>query len=246
MNTDKNTLEIVLTKEIGKLLKGIREKAHLTQEEIGVRLGFSGKSGRVYVSKLERGQIENPSLKLILNYLTICEKPWSVFFEKLAEIYFDKQHQKIMAQVPTTKYYKKIDRDVAKYTQGIKTKFSEKQNIKPLTQEQKEKMAVEFGKYRVVMEQIEREITLLLGDSNEPRLYNQFYKAFARECYRVINKFITKSRKEENLKKISVISLSAAIQDNLRPIVEKWGNRGLKRNILEQIIEIPFKYIQPI
>lgn len=236
----------VLAKEIGELLASYRKKCHLTQTELAVRLGLSAKSGIVTISRLEKGNFKNLSLDLILGYLTICEKPWSAFFEKLAGIYFDKQHQKIMAQVPATKYYKKIDRDVAKYTQGIKTKFSEKQNIKPLTQEQKEKMAVEFGKYRTVMEQIEQEITLLLGDSNEPRLYNQFYKAFARECYRVINKFITKSRKEKSTKKISANQLSATIKERLHLIVKKWCNRGLKRKILEQIIEIPFKYIQAI
>lgn len=243
---------IIITKELGMLLAEIRKKAKLTQKEVGERLGFSGRSGIVYMSRLEKGKINNPSLWLILQFLFICEKPWASFFEKLSGIYFTKQHNKVMAQVPTSKLFKKVDRDVAKYTHSIDTKFARKQRIKPIEPKQKEKMVIDFGKYRAVIEQIEREITLFLGDSGEPYMLNQYYKAFAREIYSSIRKFTTKARKfestKENTKDIScppkAVSCSSWLE--LDKIIEKWIKKGLKREILEQIKEIPLKYFENI
>jgi len=232
-----NTIDI--TKEMGSLLADIRKKACLTQKEVAERIGFSGNSGRVYVSRLEKGGINNPSLWLILQYLTVCEKPWSAFFEKLAGIYFTKQHDKIIAQVPTTRFYKKIDRDVAKYEHSIDSKFSVKQGVKPLPQEQKEKMAKDFGIYRANIEPIEREITLLLGDSGEPIINNQYYKAFARECYSAIRKAnMPQMNTDEKQEKSPVNNCGV----NLDKIIEKWVEKGLKREILEKVKEIPLKY----
>jgi transcriptional regulator with XRE-family HTH domain len=247
-----NTIDI--TKEMGSLLADIRKKAHLTQKEVGERLGFSSRSGRVYVSRLEKGGINNPSLWLILQYLTVCEKPWSSLFEKLAGIYFNKQHDKIIAQVPTTRFYKKIDRDVAKYEHSIDSKFSIKLGVKPLSQEQKEKMAKDFGRYRANIEPIEREITILLGDSGEPIINNQYYKAFARECYSALQKITAlreatsseakmQARNNETTKEISADSALSAVKIN--QIIDKWVEKGLKREILEQIKAIPIKYFKP-
>ncbi len=241
-----NKITQILAKEIGALLTSYRKKCHLTQAELAKRLGLSQKSGIVSISRLEKGEFKNLSLDLILGYLNICEKPWSSFFEKLAGIYFTKQHDKIIAQVPTTKFFKKIDRDVAKYTHSIQTKFSKKQMIKPLLQEKKEKMSVGFGKHRANIEPIEREITILLGDSGEPFILNQYYKAFARECYSAIKKITTKARKGESTIEISSDSASSAVNIKLNQIIEKWVKKGLKRDILEKIKEIPIKYFQSI
>jgi len=251
----------IIIKEMGNLLATIRKKAHLTQKEVGERLGFSGRSGRVYVSRLEKGGINNPSLWLILKFLTICEKPWSAFFEKLSAIYFDKQHNKIIAQVPTSKLFKKVDRDVAKYTHSIQTKFSQKQQIKPLTQEQKEKMSVDFGKHRAIIEPMENEVQKLLGELNAPLYSNQFYKDFVRECYSAIRKFTMKARthapfdKRLDDKTICMQLITAqpdkrcgaatsAVNSKLNQITEKWVQKGLDRAILDRVKNIPIKYFE--
>ena len=231
---------IVITKELGILLAEIRKKAQLTQKEVAERLGFLGNSGRVYVSRLENGGINNPSLWLILQYLNVCEKSWSAFFGNLAGKYFNKQHVKTIAQVPFTTFHKKIDRDVAKYEHGIDSKFSVKQEVKPLPQEQKEKMAKDFGRYRANIEPIEREITLLLGNSGELPLLNQFYKAFVRECYSILKKSEPQST-QSSQEKDSVDSVFPAVNQKLNEVIEKWVKKGLKREILEQVKEITIK-----
>jgi len=220
-------ISMILAKEIGILLRDIRKKARLTQSEVAERLGLSSKSGTVSISHLEKGKFKNLSLDFILGYLTICEKPWSSFFEKLAGIYFNKKHDKIMGQVPTTKYYKKIGRDVAKYTHSIKTKFSEKQNIKPLTKQKKEKMSVGFAQHRVMIEPIEAGVQKLLGELSAPLYSNQFYKAFARECYSALKKYYHKD--------------PLLLTQRLAEIMKTWKVQGLTEEILEKVKEITIR-----
>jgi len=233
-----------ITKEMGELLATIRKKAHLTQKEVGERMGFSGKTVRVYVSRLEQGKIKNPSMNTILHYLTVCNKPWVSFFEKLAGIYFMKSHWKIISQVDIPRHYKKVTRDVAKYQHSIETKFSEKQGLKPLKQEKQEKMAIGFLKHRVVIEPIEREITILLGDSGELPINNQFYKAFARECYSTIKKANMPLMDTGKKKEKSSVDI-CGLNEKLNQIIEKWVKKGLKREILEQVKQIPIRYLKP-
>ena len=228
-----------LTKEIGNLLAKIRKEALLTQKDVAERLGLSEKAGMMYISKLEQGKIKNPSMNTILHYLTVCNKPWVSFFEKLAGIYFMKSHWKIISQVDIPRHYKKVTRDVAKYQHSIETKFSEKQGLKPLKQEKQEKMAIGFLKHRVVIEPIEREITILLGDSGEPIINNQYYKAFARECYSAIRKANMPQMDTDKNQEKSSVNIRGL---NLDKIIEKWVEKGLKREILEQVKEIPLKY----
>jgi transcriptional regulator with XRE-family HTH domain len=47
----------ILDKEIAQLLKSTREKAGLYQEAVAERIGLSAKSGKGYISHLEKGRV---------------------------------------------------------------------------------------------------------------------------------------------------------------------------------------------
>ncbi|MCX8014918.1 MAG: helix-turn-helix domain-containing protein [candidate division WOR-3 bacterium] len=220
----------VFTKEMAEKLKKVRKESGLSQKEVGIRMGLKMDSAQAYIARLERGEIKNPSLKTILDYLSVCNYAWSKFFSELSAIQFNLSHNEIMRKVEIPRYYQKIDRDVAKYTHSIQTKFSQKQNIKPLTLQKQEKMATEFLKYRTVIEQIEQEVTKLMGNTEEPGLVNQFYKSFARECYRTLKTH----------------GLSPKSEAKLRARFLIWQNRGLKRELLEKVKEIAIKYLEHI
>jgi transcriptional regulator with XRE-family HTH domain len=244
----------VFDAKMGKKLTQIRKRAELSQKQVAERMGIKSTSGQAFIARLENGFVKNPSMKTILDYLSICGQGWGSYFKDISAIQFNKEHQDIISKIDIPQHYKKVTRDVAKYQYGIETKFANKQNlnptfprkgwVKPLTQQQKEKMSVKFGKHRTVIEQIERDITLLLGDLGEPYGYNQFYKAFARECYSVIRKITAKTQKVENTKEISAVSASSAVNSKLNQIVEKWNIKGLKREILEKVKEIPIRFFQ--
>ncbi|MEO0092155.1 MAG: helix-turn-helix transcriptional regulator [candidate division WOR-3 bacterium] len=210
------------TKDMAEKLKKIRKESKLSQREVGIRMGISPSSAQSFIAQLEAGRIKNPTLKTILDYLSVCNYAWSKFFGDLSAIQFSLNHNKIMRQVEIPKYRQKIDRDVAKYTHSIKTKFSQKQDIKPLTLEKQEEMAIKFLRHRQIIEQIEQDVTILMGNTEEPGIVNQFYKAFARECYRALNKYGISSKSDAKIKERLLV----------------WQNRGLKRELLEKIKEL--------
>ncbi|MEO0067896.1 MAG: helix-turn-helix transcriptional regulator [candidate division WOR-3 bacterium] len=63
---------MALARDIFAQLRSLRLKANLTQEQVAGALGLKGKNRRSFICQLERGDIANPSLKLILDYLRAC------------------------------------------------------------------------------------------------------------------------------------------------------------------------------
>ena len=87
----------ILDKEIAKLLKSTREKAGLYQAEVAERIGLSAKSGKGYISHLEKGMVKNPPIGTILLYLRACGESWVEFFKQLDIIDFKLRHENLSA-----------------------------------------------------------------------------------------------------------------------------------------------------
>ncbi len=118
INNRNSNDEVRFVKEIGKILQKYRKNAKLSQSELAEKMGLSRTSGFKYISYLETGRIKNPSLLTILRYLKICQVLWPKFFQELAQIDFNLQHQKYQVAIPSDlplDLQKKIDRDTALY-----------------------------------------------------------------------------------------------------------------------------------
>lgn len=89
----------IFTKEMAELLKLMRQRARLSQQEVATRLGLSRKSGKIYISSLERGEIKNPTIGTILRFLKVCGVSWSSFFAELSAIDFGMGQEKSLASV---------------------------------------------------------------------------------------------------------------------------------------------------
>jgi transcriptional regulator with XRE-family HTH domain len=89
----------IFTKEMAELLKMMRQRERLSQQEVAVRLGLSRKSGKIYISSLERGEIKNPTIGTILRFLKVCGVSWSNFFAELSAIDFGMGHEKPLTKV---------------------------------------------------------------------------------------------------------------------------------------------------
>jgi transcriptional regulator with XRE-family HTH domain len=55
-----------------QVLKQIRTRAGLTQQQIAEATGAGGKHGRKLIARLEAGHVRNPSTRLVLDYLRAC------------------------------------------------------------------------------------------------------------------------------------------------------------------------------
>jgi transcriptional regulator with XRE-family HTH domain len=116
----------IFTTEVGKLLQVARKRANLSQAEIAKQLGFSSKSGKIYISSLERGKRRNTPLRTILFYLRACGESWSEFFKHLDAIDFRTRHERMIAQLPKPPDQRKIQRDAMRYEIGIEFPSKEK------------------------------------------------------------------------------------------------------------------------
>jgi len=108
-------IDFVFNQEMAKLLKKFRIKSNLSQTEIAKRIGFVPKSGKIYISCLENGKIKNPSLGLVLRYLSSCGVAWSEFFKQLDAIDFRTRHEKMISLLPIPPEQRKIQRDATQH-----------------------------------------------------------------------------------------------------------------------------------
>ncbi|MEO0114601.1 MAG: helix-turn-helix transcriptional regulator [candidate division WOR-3 bacterium] len=91
----------IFTKEMGEILRKIREGVGLSQTEVAERIGLSSKTKDSYISHLEKGRLKNPALGLILLYLRACGASWVEFFKELDAIDFKQRHEKLVVLPPT-------------------------------------------------------------------------------------------------------------------------------------------------
>ncbi len=125
----KTKIDFVFNQAMARLLKKCRENSHLSQVEIAQRIGFSPKSGKIYISLLENGKIKKPSLGLILRYLSSCGVAWSEFFKQLDAIDFKQRHAKMISQLPRPPEKRKVELDAIRYEIGIEFPSKEKEII---------------------------------------------------------------------------------------------------------------------
>ncbi|MBM3331706.1 helix-turn-helix domain-containing protein [candidate division WOR-3 bacterium] len=55
------------------LLRELRTRAGLTQQQIAEATGAGGAHGRKLIARLEAGHVQNPSIRLVLSYLCACK-----------------------------------------------------------------------------------------------------------------------------------------------------------------------------
>lgn len=213
----------VFTKEMAVILRRIREQAGLSQQEVALRMGIKSKSGRSFIAQLESGWIKNPTLRTIFDYLHTCGASFREFFAQLETADFQARHQKVLSRVklPESKAKKKIERDTAWFEAGIK--YPKRFTRKPLPDEKRENMAIEFAKYRIRIEKVEEEVHKILCDFAPGTYSFPFYKDCARAFFSALVKYYGKDQKQLNKKLTEIIRLGV-------------GN-GLKENILLRIKE---------
>jgi len=198
-------------KEIGQLLRKVREKSRLSQIEVTERIGLSSKSGQGYISRLEKGRVKNPPLHTILQYLRTCGGSWVEFLKELDIIDFKLRHENLSAcghaqaemisQVHPPPTERKIQRDAMKYEINIEFPSKEKEEVDfdRLKKQIKNKVVIVLNKNQV-------------GESQ----FNSYYK-FALEYFDF---------------------LAALNKAGMKVTTEKCQKAGLKINILSRIKKI--------
>jgi len=105
----------------------------------------------------------------------------------------------------------------------IKAEIKRIEAKKPLPSKKQEKMAIGFTRYRIRIEKLEAEVHRLLCDLAVPTSWFASYKAFTRECYRVLKKYCGKNQE--------------LLNKNLTEIIQRWIKQGLKEAVLLKLKE---------
>ncbi len=153
---------------VGKLLKGYREKARLTQEAVAERCGRS----RQLVSLLERGGLKDPPFSLVLSYLQAVGRPLVKFASDLEREGFEKEIRPLIREEELSK---ETRRRAERYALGRRyfrpgvISFPEygkeriRRELKERGEEESEKLALAFAEeYFFGLEKAREDETYLL------------------------------------------------------------------------------------
>jgi transcriptional regulator with XRE-family HTH domain len=189
-------ISFVFTKEMAENLKKIREKAGLYQKEVARRIGFSAKSGKGYISHLEKGMVKNPPIGTILLYLRACGVSWQEFFQELDRIDFKMRHEKMISQLPPPATQRKIQRDTMRYEIGVEFPAKEKP-----------KQDIDFNRLK---SRIENKVTPFLIKNDIEGNQASLYQKFTREYF---NLFATLNK--SGMKAVTDKYLRAGLKFNI-------------------------------
>jgi transcriptional regulator with XRE-family HTH domain len=162
-------ISFVFTKEMAENLRKIWGKARLSQIEVAKRIGLTYKTADSFISHLEKGGITNPSLGVILLYLSACGESWPEFFKQLDAIDFRTRHEQMISQVHPPPTQRKIQRDAMRYEIGIEFPSKEKP-----------KRDIDFDRLK---SRIETKVTPFLIKNKIEENQASFYRKFAREYF---------------------------------------------------------------
>jgi transcriptional regulator with XRE-family HTH domain len=211
----------IFTKEMAELLKIMRQRARLSQQEVAVRLGLSRKSGKIYISSLERGEIKNPTIGTILRFLKVCGISWSNFFAELSAIDFGMGHEKSLTKT-------KLPEDTGKTPYNV---LRSEASIKYFP----------YHKYKYsdimrVKNSIDDKIFELLSDSKIEKDLIPYYMMFADEFYSLLEEKLLRA----SLKPSVLLKIKRTVQKVLHE--ERKKIAGKKPKSAEKQMQMPIGF----
>jgi transcriptional regulator with XRE-family HTH domain len=221
----------VFFQELGKKLIVVRKTAGLTQVRIAKEIGLT----RQYIIQIEKGKAKNPTVGVIFTYLDVCNVRWTDFFAEFKRRIDKIDNDQVIKEAGLSsatglsfRQKQKVDRDISYYRMRIDGK---KGKAKSLSEQQKHRAAVKFGKYRLIIEPLEAEVQKKLGELNVPIAHNQAYKDFTRECFSALKKYYHKDQ--------------LLLTQRFAEIMKSWQAQGLKEEVLLIIKDIVIAHFEP-
>ncbi|HTW91847.1 MAG TPA: helix-turn-helix transcriptional regulator [bacterium] len=179
--------------ELGKRLRECRLKAGLTQQKLATAMGRQGRGSHHVAGRLERGEVPNPGVGLLADYLRACRARFSDIEDVLdrytarqtvIEVETRKALAKVREFLPA-----KIDKAVEKLDRGVERRVATRHEPAP-TPEARVRRARNFGLSQVWARRVRRKVVsiielqhLIPGPLNEEHL-----QSYAAGVWRVLNK----------------------------------------------------------
>jgi transcriptional regulator with XRE-family HTH domain len=166
--------------ELGKRLRECRLKAGLTQQKLATAMGRQGKGSHHVAGRLERGEVPNPGVGLLADYLRGCRASFVDILDVLErytsrQTVIEAETRKALAKVREFLPVK-IDWAVERFDRGIRRRAEEKREPLP-EPEERVKRSRSFALSQVWAKRVRRRVVgiietkhLLPGPDNERHL----------------------------------------------------------------------------
>jgi len=207
--------------ELGKRLRECRLKAGLTQQKLATAMGRQGKGSHHVAGRLERGEVPNPGVGLLADYLRGCRASFADVLnvldrytkrESVIEVEVGKALAKVREFLPA-----RVDRAVERFDRGV-VRRAERQQALPPEPQVRVQRARNFGRSQVWAKRIRRQVVSII-ETNDLRpgpMNEQYLQNYAAKVWRILNR--TRGRREE--KREALFEAAAkpyAIQGGPRP-----------------------------
>jgi transcriptional regulator with XRE-family HTH domain len=185
--------------ELGRRLREFRVKAGLTQQKLATAMGRQGKGSHHVAGRLERGEVPNPGVGLLADYLRACRASFADILDVLdrytakqsvIEVETQKALAKVRELLPAS-----IDQAVERFDRGVKRRAELKREPLPEPPE-RVKRARSFALSQVWAKRVRRRVVDIIetkhlrpGPNHESHLQN-----YAASVWRVLNR--TRGKRE--------------------------------------------------
>jgi len=222
--------------ELGKRLRECRLKAGLTQQKLATAMGRQGKGSHHVAGRLERGEVSNPGVGLLADYLRGCRASFVDILDVL-ERYTSRQ---TVIEVETRKALAKvreflpakIDRAVERIDRGIRRRAEDKHEPLP-PPEERVRRARSFALSQVWAKRVRRRVVSIIETKHLTPVadYEPYLQNYAAKVWRILNR--TRGKREAKR--------PAMLEEAIRPFL---GEGGPKREHLEAVREGLTEYFQ--
>jgi transcriptional regulator with XRE-family HTH domain len=179
--------------ELGKRLRECRVKAGLTQQKLATAMGRQGKGSHHVAGRLERGEVPNPGVGLLADYLRACRASFIDILDVLErytarptviEVEMQKALAKVREFLPA-----KIDRAVERFDRGVKRRAEVKHEPLPLPPV-RVKRARSFALSQVWAKRVRRRVVDIIETKHlRPGPNHEFHlQVYAARVWRVLNR----------------------------------------------------------
>ena len=208
-------------------MRSFRLAAKLSQDELALRMGYSGANRRRLVERLENGRIVEPTVKMTARYLQGCGARWHSIIDLLEAVPPVKLD---ILKVKSRKFTEAVKQKTEEQAQAVGQAMVYMRTEKPIAPKQRKKGTKRYSEYRLIANVIEQAVNETLRTTELPMVHYGAYQAVGRYCLSTLWK-LSKDLPRDNLKR----RLAKLVKPELAAMQKEWQSWGLDMKIVLRV-----------
>jgi len=215
------------SREMRARLRSFRLGAKLSQDELALRMGYSGKGRRRLVERLENGQIAEPTVKMVARYLQGCGVKWRSITDLLESV---RPVKLDISKVKSRKFSAAVKQKTEEQAQAVGQALVYMRTEKPIAPEQRKQGTKRYSEYRLIANVIEEAVTEVLRSTELSMVHYGAYQAVGRYCLSTLWR-LSKGLPGESLRR----QLAKLVKPELEAMRKEWQSWGLDMKVVLRV-----------